>query len=282
MSGEPNDSGEDGEDAATVWNSLTPAWADIGDDAALPFVVELGVTDTTAPTTTLSGADAKWHRSAVTLTLSASDNSGGSGVKRTEYKIGSGSWTTLADSTLVIAAPANHSNDGSHAVSYRSINNANNTESTRSCTVKIDTSKPTTRAPHAASVVRGRTATLKYKVVDASPNGGTARVTIRVKTLTGKVAKTLNLSVKPVNKLLSAKFRCTLAKRTYKFFVCAKDTAGNTQAKAGSNKLVVRSGDVFVAAVSLSRAGLHREPESGRLPQGRGRVPRTQERVDRP
>ena len=39
---------------------------------------------------------------------------------------------------------------------------------------------------------------------------------------------------------VSAKFRCTLAKGAYKYYVYAIDVAGNTQAKVGSAKLTVR------------------------------------------
>jgi hypothetical protein len=43
-----------------------------------------------------------------------------------------------------------------------------------------------------------------------------------------------------VNRLLSYQFRCTLAKRTYRFFVSATDLAGNSQASAGYNWLTVK------------------------------------------
>jgi len=106
--------------------------------------------------------------------------------------------------------------------------------------VRIDTQRPTTKAPYAASVTRGRTAYLKYKVVDAAPNAGWATVTIKIRNSHGHLVKSLNLGKKTVNKLLSTHFTCTLAKGTYKFSVYAKDAAGNSQSKVGSNKLTVR------------------------------------------
>jgi hypothetical protein len=106
--------------------------------------------------------------------------------------------------------------------------------------VRIDTQRPTTKAPYAASVTRGRTAYLKYKVVDATPNAGWATVTIKIRNSHGHLVKSLNLGKKTVNKLLSTRFTCTLAKGTYKFSVYAKDAAGNSQSKVGSNKLTVR------------------------------------------
>jgi hypothetical protein len=101
--------------------------------------------DTTPPVTTASGHDALWHNSPVTVTLSAVDNAGGSGMvgglAKTEYKVdGAASWTT--GTSVVIGAPADHSNDGVHTVSYRSTDAAGNVEATKNCTVKIDTTPP--------------------------------------------------------------------------------------------------------------------------------------------
>lgn len=175
----------------------------------------------------------------MTVSLTATDNAGGSGVKRTEYKLdAASSWTT--GTSVAITAPSSHVNDGVHSVSYRSVDVAGNVETAKGCTVRIDTRKPATKAPSRASVRRGRTATLKYEVVDLAPNGGMANVRIKIKTLGGRTVKTLRLSTKPVNVTLAAKFRCKLAKKTYRFYVYASDAAGNAQSKAGSNKLIVK------------------------------------------
>jgi len=106
--------------------------------------------------------------------------------------------------------------------------------------VRIDTHRPTTKAPYAASVTRGRRAYLKYKVVDAAPNAGWATVTIKIRNAHGHLVKSLKLGKRSVNKLLSKRFTCTLAKGTYRFSVYAHDAAGNRQSKVGSNKLTVR------------------------------------------
>ena len=204
-----------------------------GQGVAYAFVV---APDLIAPTTTVSGVRPGWSKTPVTVTLSASDNPLGSGVASTQYRLqGASDWTTYSGPFQFQVTA-----QGRSSYKYRSSDAAGNVEVAKTFTVKVDTRQPTTWAPYATHVVRGRTATLKYDVEDAPPNGGTATVTIRVKTLLGKVVKTLKLGVKPVNKLLSAKFHCTLAERTYKFFVYAKDTAGNTQSKLGSNRLVVR------------------------------------------
>jgi ABC-type oligopeptide transport system substrate-binding subunit len=107
-------------------------------------------------------------------------------------------------------------------------------------TARIDTHPPTTSAPKSSSVRRGAVATLAFKVSDAKPNGGWAAVTIKVKNAHGRIVKSLNVGKKSVNKVLSTRFICKLAKGTYRFAIYAKDAAGNGQSKIGSNKLVVK------------------------------------------
>ena len=95
--------------------------------------------DQSPPSTTpsLSGTsgDNGWYRSNVQVTLSASDNSGGSGVKLTQYKVDSGDWQTYS-------GPFTVSGDGVHAVWCRSQDNAGNWEVEHSITVKIDGTTP--------------------------------------------------------------------------------------------------------------------------------------------
>lgn len=104
----------------------------------------------------------------------------------------------------------------------------------------LDTVAPTTVAPSASKVIKGRKATLKYQVNDAAPNLGTATSVIKIKNRAGKVVKTIKPGVKAVNVMQKATFTCKLAKGTYKFYVTATDAAGNVTAKAAVNKLTVR------------------------------------------
>jgi hypothetical protein len=96
--------------------------------------------DSIPPTTSksLSGAsgDNGWYTSDVQVTLTASDNSGGSGVKVTQYKIDDGAWQTYT-------GPITVSGDGRHTVSYRSQDNEGNWESTKQVAVPIDATAPT-------------------------------------------------------------------------------------------------------------------------------------------
>ena len=98
--------------------------------------------DTTRPVTT-DDSDGLWHNSPVTVDFAATDANlpDASGVAYTEYSLdGGATWTQGA--SVTIPAPADHSNDGYHTMSYHSTDNAGNRENAQSCTVKIDTRPP--------------------------------------------------------------------------------------------------------------------------------------------
>ena len=204
-------------------------WQYFGDPLAI---------DRVAPTTTVAGVDARWHSKAVTLTFRATDNAGGTGVACTEYKLGSGPWTKA--NKLTIAAPASHADDGAHTILYRSVDDAGNTEASQACSVRVDTRRPRPIAKWAATVKRGHTARLVYFISDPRPGSATATVTIRVTTSSGRLVRKLMVKGVAVNKRLAASFVCRLAAGRYRFFVSATDAAGNSQGRAGSNRLTVR------------------------------------------
>ena len=107
--------------------------------------------DTTAPTTT-DDAPAGSQSSLVTVTLSPGDGSG-SGVASTSYRVDGGGWHS--GTSVVIAAPADHSNDGSHTIDYDSVDNVGNTESVRHAGVTIDTQSPSGAPVDPGSVLAG-------------------------------------------------------------------------------------------------------------------------------
>ena len=194
--------------------------------------------DTTAPVTHVSGGGTKWHKTDCTLTFSADDT--GSGVQYTEYKIDSGAWTTLVGSTLVIAAPADHTNDGAHVVSYRSADNADNLEATHTATVRIDTAQPTPLITSPVSVKKGKMGTIKFTVGDPLPNGKQATVVLKIVKGAAKIMKTYKLGKRPVNKALKYAFMATFPKGTYAIWAYATDLAGNLQTAVGVNTLKVK------------------------------------------
>jgi hypothetical protein len=210
--------------AMAAHDGATLAAASLLSSDGTRFAVSQTTGDITAPTTTATGADDLWHNKPVTVTLTATDGRGGSGVTRTEYKIDGGPWT--AATSLTVAAPADHSNDGSHAVLYRSVD--------------IDTCPPTPLAVRAATVARGHTATLAYSVSESHAISATADVTIKVKTPAGRLVATLTRHAAALNTLLVARFSCRLAAGRYRFSVYAIDAAGNVQSSVASNSLTVR------------------------------------------
>jgi hypothetical protein len=128
--------------ALSGWTALVGAHFDtVGSNArqGSAYVFQL---DTTPPLTTASGLPAGWSRAPVTLTLSAADDPGGSGMTgglaKTEYQIDSGAWTTGTSCTI--------SGDAIHTIGYRSTDAAGNTEAAKSATVKIDGTPPATTA----------------------------------------------------------------------------------------------------------------------------------------
>ncbi len=101
--------------------------------------------DLTAPTVT-DNAGSAWHNTAVTVTLTPADT-GGSGVAGTQYRLqGSTTWLTATGNTFVVPAPADHSGDGAWTYEYQAQDVAGNVSATHTCTVKIDTTAPTTTA----------------------------------------------------------------------------------------------------------------------------------------
>jgi hypothetical protein len=196
--------------------------------------------DKTAPTTGASGAAANgWYNHTVALTLTATDNAGGSGVKSITYSIDGAANVVTNGSTAHPTIDAT-AGQGPHTITYHATDNSSNVESGKTLTLNIDTVQPATLAPASATVKAGKVAKLKYQVNDTGLNAGTATVTIKIENKARKVVKTIKLAGKPVNTALKATFKAKLKRGTYKFFVSATDKAGNVQANIASNKLKVK------------------------------------------
>jgi len=111
----------------------------IPSDAIIVHVIPI---DTVAPVTAASwsgtaGQDG-WFRSAVMVTLSATD-AGGSGVKETWYRVDLGTWTGYT-------APFPITGSSVHSLEYYSTDEKDNVELTRFHSVKIDLGLPSTSA----------------------------------------------------------------------------------------------------------------------------------------
>ncbi|MBL0747088.1 ThuA domain-containing protein [Nocardioides baculatus] len=134
-----------------------------------------GPSDTTAPTTTLTiplpNGQAGWYNTRPSFTLAATDNTGGSGVASTEYRIDGGTWTPY---TTAVSVPG----EGTKLIEYRSKDSAGNVESIKSQTVKIDTVDPTVTSATAGTTTKTVTltatdatsgvASIEYQIGDAT------------------------------------------------------------------------------------------------------------------
>jgi hypothetical protein len=104
--------------------------------------------DVTAPTTTAlatanatSYASSSWTNQNVTVNLSATDNSGGAGVKNITYTV-SGTGGPITNTVSGSSASINISAAGSSTITYFATDNANNSETPRDFFVNIDKTKP--------------------------------------------------------------------------------------------------------------------------------------------
>jgi len=138
----------DPSDSATVWTPYTGpfdvsgqgtytvsyyATDNAGNRTDAQAVIHI---DDTTPVTTATPDPSGWTNANVTVTLAATD-SGGSGLKATYYKVGSGQTKTYsAPITLTDGTP----------LSYWSVDNAGNVEQAQTLTPQIDTTRPTTSA----------------------------------------------------------------------------------------------------------------------------------------
>ena len=102
-----------------------------------------------------------------------------------------------------------------------------------------DAIAPVTKALAAVKVTRGRYATLRYRVTDATANDK-EKVTIKIRNRTGHVVKTLALGWCAPNVARSVRYHCTLVRGIYHYYVYATDLRGNTQTSAGSAALTVK------------------------------------------
>ena len=114
-----------------------------------------------------------------------------------------------------------------------------NVSRTDSLTVKLDTRTPVPRIPHPVGVTRGGVALIKYLIADPRPGSPRADVEIRVQR-GGEKNATMILHGRPVGRLLTFKYRCTLPRGRYTLLVTAVDAAGNTAKKPARSILTVR------------------------------------------
>jgi hypothetical protein len=183
-------------------------------------------TATLSPPANASG----WNPGAVTVTLSAGDVD--SSVASTEYRLlGAGLWTPYT-------APLVVSGSGVSTYEYRSTDVDGNTEVAQSLTLRIDTSRPVTRALANVAVARYHKVTLRLRANDTVSPKATVTVRIYKGTL---LKQTLKLGLRKTNSEIRYVYTCRLARGSYTWKVYATDLAGNKQrSPVGARTLTVR------------------------------------------
>ena len=195
-------------------------------NAETPHSVAVDI-DTTPPATT-DNAPAGWQNHAVTVTLTPHD--AGSGMSGGQ----AGTWYSL-DGGGFTAGTSVKVGNGTHTLSYYSRDAVGNLETARMISIQVDTQGPRTTALAQTTVRKGAVASFSFRVNDVTPR---ARVTIEI-LKKGHVKKKLVVGNKATGKVLTFRWRATLARGSYRWKVDAVDQAGNKQSKATSNLLIV-------------------------------------------
>jgi pimeloyl-ACP methyl ester carboxylesterase len=126
--------------------------------------------DTVAPMTeiVLAGAEGlnDWHTGDVSVSLSAMDNDGGSGVEKIEYSLDNGAiWNVYSESLTI-------SREGVSVIQYFSTDKAGNKEAVKTREIKIDKTAPEAK-------VTFNPVTQKLSILGADSLGGVVAVVMR-------------------------------------------------------------------------------------------------------
>jgi hypothetical protein len=130
-------------DAAGNGDTLQVTSGTLAPTTTAPFNAVLDVPTTTASLSGTPGTNG-WYTSAVLISFSSSDPI--SKVTGTYYQIDGGTTTQYNGSPFQV------SGDGIHTVTYESVNKAGNQELTKTTTISIDSSLPTTQASVAGTL----------------------------------------------------------------------------------------------------------------------------------
>ena len=165
------------------------------------------------------------------MTLTSADV-GDSGLAKTCY--------TVDGTPQIYSGPFLVSSQGSHTITYWSVDNADNSETIHTGYVNLDATAPRSTAARNVVVISGRKAVLPFRITDAAPSCGMATVTITIKR-GRKIVKTVRLTTAvSVDMPCSYSLRVRLAKGSYSWTVKAMDTAGNVGRTSVAKKLIVK------------------------------------------
>ena len=188
----------------------------------------------TTPPTTASNVPAGWKVSPFTLVLTPTDV--GSGVARTRYRVDAG---TLATYTVPAALALA---DGTHTVDFWSADNGGNVETTKTATLRIDSTPPSVPTSVGASAVSTRSVELTWNASTDAASGvayyavyrnGSLVATVAAGTLTFTDAGLVPGSI-------------------YPYAVAAFDAAGNKSANSLTVSVQVPSSAIWMSVSTNS------------------------------
>ena len=212
-----------------VNNAFQSSYA--GSEDAFIATIAFTPPDTTPPATSiaLSGTPglAGWYRSVVQVTLSASDGSDGSGVKKIEYSVNGGPLQAYGGPFVVSA-------EGSTTISAQATDTANNVETPpASASLMIDTTAPVIliASPQARDYEHSERVSVSFSATDA-PSGvaGTPSAALDGVTVTGD---TINLLTQTLG--------------THTLTVAANDASGNSSTQSVSFRIVATIDSLLVS-----------------------------------
>lgn len=192
--------------------------------------------DTSIPTvsyTTAPSRSSGWYNRNVIVTLTGNDTV--SGIDKTQYRVhGTTAWTDAAGNQFTVLATEN----AKLTYDYQAVDKAGNASAPHSLELKMDSIRPRTYGQNRSGRVH-RSINVKYKIQDnLSPKAKS--VYVKIKNSKGHVVKTQKFSAdKNMKKWYSFKWT-PKAKGTYRYYVYAKDLAGNAQNRAGWAKIKVK------------------------------------------
>ena len=142
------------------------------------------VVDEAAPTTTATRSvepnAAGWNNEDVTVTLTATDNEGGSGVKEITYSINGGQPTTVQGSSVQVPVSA----EGETTIAFYATDNEGNIEQQQTTTVKIDKTAPAVSSISPINNATGVSPTAKISATFSESGAGIDPATLSTSTFT--------------------------------------------------------------------------------------------------
>jgi parallel beta-helix repeat protein len=192
--------------------------------------------DNTAPTSSISlsglSGNAGWWRSNVTVTLTATDNSGGSGVSSIAFSLDGGNTYQPYNGPFVI------SQEGTTQILARATDNAGNTESSpKAVIVKIDKTTPTINisSPQEIDYLHSDNVTISFSATD--------NISGLVNDPTAMLDNTAVINGQSINLL-------SLSLGTHTLAVTASDVAGNSGTKSVSFHIIATI-DSLISTVNI-------------------------------